>query len=73
MPGTTTTNLKVVRCVVLALQKTPELMAHIDLKEDGASIGTDYNLFAVSQPMLHRLGTFDENIWPAYFEVSCQR
>ena len=46
-------------------------MAHIDLKEDGASIGTDYNLFAVSRPMLQRLGSFDENIWPAYFEVSC--
>lgn len=54
------------------LQKTPELMAHIDLKEDGASIGTDYNLFAISRPMLQRLGSFDENIWPAYFEVSCQ-
>ena len=57
--------------MALVLQKTPELMAHIDLKEDGASIGTDYNLFAISRPMLQRLGSFDENIWPAYFEVSC--
>eukprot|EP00891_Asterochloris_glomerata_P007202 jgi/Astpho2/7202/fgenesh1_pg.00113_%23_37_t len=56
------------RLVAAARQKTPELMAHIDLKEDGASIGTDYNLFAISRPMLQRLGSFDENIWPAYFE-----